>query len=62
MRGVGWWLAMLERYFRVMRWWVRKWYPAFEWVGRATDQEEYVERAIDVTEDNFERILEGEDE
>jgi hypothetical protein len=52
---------MLERYFRLMRWWLRKWYPVFRWVGRGTGQEEYVERAIDVTEGNFERILEGDD-
>lgn len=60
MRGVGWWLAMLERYFRVMRWWLRRWYPVFRWFGRVTGQDEYVKRAIDVTEDNFERIL-GDD-
>jgi hypothetical protein len=41
-----------------MRWWIRKWYPVSRWVGRVTGQEEYVERAIDVTEDNFDRILE----
>jgi hypothetical protein len=53
---------MLERYFRVMRWWIQRWYPVFRWFGRVTGQEGYVERAIDVTEDNFERILEGDDE
>ncbi|MDZ5810366.1 hypothetical protein U4E84_03230 [Halorubrum sp. AD140] len=53
---------MLGKYFALMRWWVRKWYPVFRWFGRVTDQEEYVERAIAVTEDNFERILEGDDE
>jgi hypothetical protein len=52
---------MLERYFRLMRWWIRRWYPVFRWVGRAAGQEEYVERAIDMTEDNFERILEGDE-
>lgn len=52
---------MLGRYFVLMRWWVRKWYPVFRWFGQVTDQEEYVERAIDVTEDNFERILEDDD-
>ncbi|WP_312909959.1 hypothetical protein [Natronosalvus caseinilyticus] len=54
-------MPMLDRYFRLMRWWVRRWYPAFEWFGRVTDQEEYIERAIDVTEENFERILEDDD-
>ena len=53
---------MLEQYFRLMRWWIRKWYPVFRFVGRITGQPEYIERAIDVTEDNFERILEGGDE
>jgi hypothetical protein len=52
---------MLEQYLRLMRWWIQKWYPVFRWVGRVTSQEEYVERAIDVTEDNFERILEAEE-
>jgi hypothetical protein len=53
---------MLERYFRLMRWWLRKWYPVFRYVGHFTGEEEYVERAIDMTEDNFDRILEGDDE
>ena len=53
---------MLDRYFRVMRWWIRHWYPVFRWFGRVTGQEEYVERAIGVTEENFEQILEGDGE
>lgn len=53
---------MLEQYFRLMRWWLRKWYPVFRLVGRITGQLEYIERAIDVTEENFERILEGSEE
>jgi len=53
---------MLEQYFRLMRWWIRKWYPIFRFVGRVTAQEEYVERAIDVSEQNFGRILEGDEE
>ena len=52
---------MLERYFRLMRWWLRKWYPVFRWVGQVTEQEKYVERAINVTEENFGRILEGDE-
>lgn len=46
----------------MMHWWLRKWYPVFRFVGRVAGQEEYVERAIDVTEENFEGILEGKDE
>lgn len=53
---------MIERYLRLMRWWIRKWYSVFRFVGRATGQREYVERAIDVTEDNFEQILEDNEE
>lgn len=52
---------MIEKYFRLMRWWLRKWYPVAHYLGQLAGQEEYVERAIDMTEDNFERILEGEE-
>lgn len=52
---------MLDRYFHLMRWWLRRWYFVFRRVGRITNQEEYIERAINVTEENFERILEGDD-
>ena len=55
-------MGVLSLYFRAMHWWLRKWYPVFRWVGRATGEEEYIERAIDVTEDNFERIIEGDNE
>lgn len=41
---------MLEQYFRLMRWWLRKWYPVFRLLGRITSQLESIERAIDVTE------------
>lgn len=53
---------MIEQFLKVMRVYLRLWYPVFRWFGRTTGQEEYVERAIEVTEDNFERILEGNDE
>lgn len=53
---------MLNRYFGLMRWWIRKWYPVFRYVGRLTGEEEYVERAVDMTEDNLERILGGDNE
>jgi hypothetical protein len=34
----------------------------FRLIGRITGQPEYIERAIKVTEENFERILENGDE
>ena len=55
-------MDVLGPYFKLMRWWLRRWYPIFRWFGRVTGQEDYIERAIEVTEDNFERILEGDDE
>jgi len=55
-------MEILELYFRLMFWWLRRWYPIFRWFGRLTSQEEYIERAIDVTEDNFKRIIEGDEE
>jgi len=54
-------MEILELYFRLMFWWLRRWYPIFRWFGRLTSQEEYIERAIDVTEDNFKRIIEGDE-
>jgi hypothetical protein len=62
MRGVGRWSTMLEQYLRLMWWWVRRWYGVARSLGRLAGQEEYVERAINVTEENFEQILEGDDE
>lgn len=29
---------MLEQYFRLMRWWPRKWYPVFRFVSWITGQ------------------------
>jgi hypothetical protein len=40
-----------------MVWWVRKWYPVFRFVGRAMGNETYIETAIEVTEENIERIM-----
>jgi len=55
---------VLRLFARLMIWWIRKWYPVFRFVGRATGNETYIETAIEVTEENIERIMAaiGEDE
>jgi len=50
---------MLERFIRLMIWWFRKWYPIFRLVGEKTGREEYVETAIEVSEENFQNTAEA---
>ena len=47
---------MLERFVRLLVWWLHLWYPVFRFVGRATDHEEFVETAIETSEENIEQI------
>jgi len=53
---------VLRLFARLMIWWFRKWYPVFRFAGRATGNETYIETAIEVTEENIERIMAAIDE
>jgi len=47
---------MLEKFVQVLVWYYRRWYPVFRFVGRATGREEFVETAIETSEQNIERM------
>jgi len=47
---------MLELFVRLMVWWFRRWYPVFRFVGRVTGRKEFMETAIETSEQNIERI------
>ena len=47
---------MLELFVRLMVWRFRRWYPVFRFVGRVTGREEFVETAIETSEENIERV------
>ena len=57
MHGDGRWSTVLRLFARLMIWWFRKWYPVFRFVGRTTGNETYIETAIEITEENIERIM-----
>ena len=62
MHGDVRWSTVLRLFARLMIWWFRKWYPVFRFAGRATGNETYIETAIEVTEENIERIMAAIDE
>jgi ABC-type Fe3+-hydroxamate transport system substrate-binding protein len=47
---------VLEFFVRLMVWWYRRWYPVFRFVGWVTGREEFVETAIETSEENIEQI------
>lgn len=50
---------MLERFIRIQIWWFRRFYALFRFIGRKTGREEFIETAIETSEENIERTAEA---
>ncbi|AUX09920.1 hypothetical protein AArcSl_2297 [Halalkaliarchaeum desulfuricum] len=46
---------MLERFICFQIWWFRRFDPVFRFIGRKTAREEFIETAIETSEENIER-------